>query len=239
MILKNSRLTRIWAVSPTPSWSLCSPKYISSMSKDYSAEITAVLQSPEFQKLKEIGGHKVYHLEGSAYEHTMMVADYSAHLFGVNSFMHLVALLHDIGKIYSSVCHGPDDWSYPNHAKAGAENLAKFIPQSHPDFSKIRWYIANHIKPLFWRGKDLHTAIETLNVPDGCSVIDLAQLAICDIEGSYSIEPQTELLEFLQDFVSSRMIAVYEASKYGLEQEVMSSINQGASPAEALREWDV
>lgn len=209
------------------------------MSKDYSIEITAVLQSSEFQKLKKIGGHKVYHLEGNAYEHTMMVADYAAHLFGVNSFMHLVALLHDIGKIYSSICHGQDDWTYPNHAKVGAENLAKFVPQSHPDFSKISWYIANHIKPLFWRGKDLCTEISNLNVPEGCSIIDLAQLAICDIEGSHSVVPQTELLEFLQDFVSSRMIVVYEASKYGLEHEVLCSLNSGDSPAEALREWDI
>lgn len=205
----------------------------------YENTIKSILQSPEFQKLKEIGGHKTYHLEGNALEHTMMVADYAAHLFGEYSLMHLVALLHDIGKIYSSVCHGPDDWTYPNHAAAGAQNLFKFIPKSHPDFRVIQWYIANHIKPLFWRGKDLHTAIQTLNVPEGCSIIALAQLAICDIEGSYSKEPQDGLLEFLQDFVSSRMIAVFEAKKYGLEHEVLMSLNSGDSPAEALREWDV
>ena len=51
-------------------------------------------------------------------------------------------------KIYSSVCHGPNDWTYPGHAKAGADNLDKFLPTSHPDFSKVQWYIANHIKPI-------------------------------------------------------------------------------------------
>ena len=205
----------------------------------YLQTINSVLQSPEFQKLKEIGGHRVYHLEGNAYEHTLMVADYGSHLFGEDSLMHLVCVLHDVGKIYSSVCHGPNDWTYPNHAKSGAEHLANFIPVTHPDFARIQWYIANHIKPLFWRGKDLRTEIQNLNVPEGCSIIDLAQLAICDIEGSHSVIPQTELLEFLQDFVSSRMIAVYEASKYGLEHEVLCSLNSGDSPAEALREWDI
>lgn len=194
---------------------------------------------PEFQKLREIGGHKVYHLEGDALEHTEIVCEYGRHMFGEYSLMHLVCLLHDIGKIYTSVCHGPNDWTYPNHAKAGAENLHKFIPADLPEFPIIQWYIANHIKPLFWQGKDLQEAIKTLNVPEGCSIIALAQLAICDVEGSCAVEPQTQLIEFLEDFVSSRMTAVFEASKHGLENEVMYLINQGVSPQEALREWDL
>ena len=206
-------------------------------SVNYSSEITAVLQLPEFQKLREVGGHKVYHLEGDAQTHTMLVMLEAIKLFGIDSLMVLVALLHDVGKIYSSVCNGPGDWSYPNHARAGAENLDKFLPPSHPQFLVVQWYIANHIKPLFWRGKDLRSAIQAMNVPTGASIVDLAKLAICDVLGSKSVEPQNELLSFLWEFVASREAALSEASKYGLEFEVLQQLNRGDSPAEALQEW--
>jgi hypothetical protein len=78
-----------------------------------------------------------------------------------------------------------------------------------------------------------------LDVPEGCSVIDLAELAICDIKGSQSVEPQDDLLEFLQEFVSSRKAALQVAAEHGLEVEVLTQINRGDSPAEALREWDL
>ena len=203
------------------------------------SEILNVLQLPEFQKLREIGGHKVYHLEGDAYTHTMLVMLQAIKLFGIDSPMVLVAELHDIGKIYSSICHSPGDWSYPNHAKIGAENLDKFLPVSHPEFFNVQWYIANHIKPLFWRGKDLKIVISSMQVPEGCSIVALAELAICDILGSLSIEPQVELLTFLQDFVSSRKVALDVAAQYGLQYEVLKQLNQGDTPTEALKEWDL
>ena len=203
------------------------------------SEILNVLQLPEFQKLREIGGHKVYHLEGDAYTDTMLVMFQAIKLCGIDSPMVLVAELHDIGKIYSSVCNGPGDWKYPNHAKIGAENLDKFLPTSHPEFFKVQWYIANHIKPLFWRGKNLGEAISSINVPEGCSIVALAELAICDILGSKSVEPQDELLNFLQDFVSSRKEALNIAAQYGLQYEVLKQLNQGDTPTEALKEWDL
>ena len=203
------------------------------------SEILNVLQLPEFQKLREIGGHKVYHLEGDAYTHTMLVMLQAIKLFGIDSPMVLVAELHDIGKIYSSVCNGPGDWKYPNHAKIGAENLDKFLPTSYPEFFSVQWYIANHIKPLFWRGKDLKIVISSMQVPEGCSIVALAELAICDILGSKSVEPQDELLNFLQDFVSSRKEALNIAAQYGLQYEVLKQLNQGDTPTEALKEWDL
>jgi len=205
----------------------------------YASEIISVLQSPEFQKLREIGGHRVYHLEGDALTHTMRVALFAAEEFGATSFDVLLALLHDVGKIYSSVCHGPNDWTYPGHAKAGADNLDKFLPTSHPDFSKVQWYIANHIKPLFWRGKDIGEEIAKLQVPEGCSIITLLDLVICDVLGSKSVEPQDELLRFLADEVYLRKRAIDRASEFGLEYEVLQNLNAGDSPEVALREWDL
>jgi len=69
--------------------------------------------------------------------------------------------------------------------------------------------------------------------------VALAELAICDILGSLSIEPQVELLTFLQDFVSSRKAALDVAAQYGLQYEVLKQLNQGDTPTEALKEWDL
>lgn len=142
-----------------------------------------VLNTPEFKKLKTIGGHKVYHLEGNAYDHTMLVWEAAKKMFGEGHFMTLVALLHDIGKIYTSVCNGPGDWTYPNHAKGGAENLDKFLDRDEdPElFDAVQWYLANHIKPLFWKPGKIDFS---RGVNDLCKAGWLRDLALCDIAGS-------------------------------------------------------
>ena len=173
--------------------------------KNYQSLIDQVSQSEEFQKLSKIGGHKVYHLEGNALQHTQLVVSAAERRFGKGHFMVLVALLHDIGKIYTSVCNGPDDWSYPHHSDGGAKRLSNFISEDMPEFKAIQWYIFNHIRPLFWMGKDMNTEIELIlkSVPeDGksyCNISWLRDLALCDLEGSKSVKPQTQLIEFLQD----------------------------------------
>lgn len=204
----------------------------------YQSLVNSIVNSVEFNKLSKIGKHKVFHQEGNALQHSLLVAEEALIEFHNDYTMQLVALLHDIGKIYSSVQNGPDDWIYPGHAKAGAENLDKFIPESLPEYKEIEWYIANHIKPLYWRGRNLKEEISSLNCPEECSVIKLAQLAICDIQGSVATVSQDELLAFLYKFVAERKFALEEASKQGLEYEVLTLINQGYSADEALDEWD-
>lgn len=173
--------------------------------KNYQQLINQIMNSDEFQKLKNIGGHKIYHLEGDAFHHTMLVVESAEKRFGKGHFMVLVALLHDIGKIYTSIRNGENDWSYPHHSDGGAMRLANFIPESTPEFYAIQWYIYNHIKPLFWRGKDMKT--ETKNILSRmpskgkhlCKMTWLRDLALCDISGSHSVEPQTELVNFLEN----------------------------------------
>lgn len=161
-----------------------------------------ILNCEEFQKLRGIGGHKVYHLEGNAYVHTMMVIEEAKKMFPGDGLMVRVAALHDIGKIYTSICNGPDDWSYPDHSIAGSLKgiLAKFISLQDEDFEKIQWYIRNHVKPLFWNAQNFGP-IEMLQVDDsapiGCSLYKLARLAVCDLRGSVSTVDQTELINFL------------------------------------------
>lgn len=154
-----------------------------------------ILECPEFQKLKGIGGHKVYHLEGNAYEHTMRVIKEARSMFPSEPLMWRVAALHDIGKIYTSIEQGPDDWVYPDHALCGSFKgiLCKFISLEDDDFERIQWYIRNHIKPLFWKGDEW----KETKCPAGCSVRNLARLAVCDIRGSLSLESQDEKIDYL------------------------------------------
>jgi hypothetical protein len=200
---------------------------------------SSIKNSDEFKKLALIGKHKIYHQEENALVHTYMVCKEASVMFYGDYEMQLVALLHDIGKIYTSVQHGPDDWTYPNHAKAGAEHLDLFIPHI-PEYEHIKWYIANHIRPLYWRTKeDLKEEFKYMNCPKGCSVIKLAQLALCDINGSISLDPQTELKEYLEKFINEGTYAFKRASKYGLEEFALELINRGYSADETLDVWNL
>lgn len=155
--------------------------------------IGEIITSSEFQKLAFIGGHKKYHLEGNALKHSYMVFSEAQKMFPEDYTMQPTALLHDVGKIYSSIQNGEDDWVYPNHAAIGAAKLHCFIPKDLPEFEQIQWYIANHIKPLFWKEdkQDYSPLVE------GCSIRNLVKLVICDLQGSISAEPQTALLKYL------------------------------------------
>jgi len=151
----------------------------------------SILKSKKFNELKKIGGHKVYHLEGNAFKHSILVWKASKRLFRGDSFMQRVALLHDIGKICSSRRNGKDDWVYPNHSVMGGEILGKFIKETNPRFEEAKWYISNHIKPLFWKSiLDAEKLQES--APANCQVQKLALLALCDLCGSYSTKEASE-----------------------------------------------
>ena len=143
----------------------------------------------EFMKLKNIGGHSIYHLEGDALEHTRLVWIAASNLTNSKRFQKL-ALLHDIGKIYTSIEKSPGNWEYPDHSTCGSFRgiLAKFIPQNDPDFVNYQWLIKNHIKPLFWREKGVNTDDTGIDVSkldkDFANLYTLKLLAICDLLGS-------------------------------------------------------
>lgn len=172
-----------------------------------------IFRNEEFLKLANIGGHKKYHQEGDALIHTLNVVASAGVMFNDDPLMVKIAALHDIGKIYTSICHGEDDWEYPDHAMCGSFRgiLSKFVPESDPDFPVIQWYIRNHIKPLFWMDKDPEQAVaeresllkqrEAKMHPEKCKISLLSQLALCDIDGSKSVEPQTKLVEYLTNIV--------------------------------------
>lgn len=161
--------------------------------------IKQIITSSKFQELQKIGGCYKYHNEGSAFVHSLLVMQESFAFWGNNSPMNVIALLHDIGKIYTGRQKENGDWEYPNHCKVGAEHLLEFLPEELVDnewfIKNANFYISNHIKPLFWN-----------KYPDAsCENKNLARLAICDLQGSYPCveekENQRKKIIFLQKFL--------------------------------------
>lgn len=157
----------------------------------------------EFEKLKEIGGHSTYHLEGNALIHTMKVFHESRKCFHDSKIMQKAALLHDIGKIYTSIEVSPGDWVYPDHSLCGSFKgiLCKFIPLDDPHFVDYQWLIKNHIKPLYWNKHGINTE-DVWGITDKtiCTLDNLRKLAICDLRGSTPKDPTAseELIQYLQ-----------------------------------------
>lgn len=157
----------------------------------------------EYIKLQNIGGHKKYHLEGNALTHSIMVYDAMHKMFPGNSTMQLVALLHDVGKIYTSIQLSEDDWEYPDHSTCGAFRgiLCKFIAQDRLKFKEIQWLIRNHIKPLFWKQKGINADPTTGLDGKICNLSNLRWLAVADLKGSITANPQEneELIDWLSN----------------------------------------
>lgn len=143
--------------------------------------------------LTPIGGHKIYHLEGNCWEHTLLVMQG----MGNDSLYQLLGLLHDIGKSKFYERDAEGWYTYPGHAKGGADMLHEFIPTTHPQYQLLYWVIANHIKTLFFcKSKCLDKDMAKLDatIPAG---VDhklawhmLLILGIADIKGSYTIESE-------------------------------------------------
>lgn len=139
----------------------------------------------EYLKLSEIGGHKKFHLEGNALYHSRLVYEAAVRYWPEDKLLHRAALLHDIGKLFSSQCHGENDWTYAGHSAAGAEHLSMFVPESDPDFQALKLLVAEHIKPLFWHTKETPlTDILVQYDGDVDFVLRLAKLGSCDLIGS-------------------------------------------------------
>lgn len=158
--------------------------------------------STELYNLESIGGHKIYHTEGNALVHTFMVYQASQEVFPDNEVMQKAALLHDIGKIYTSIENGPGDWSYPDHSIAGSLKgiLCKFIPLDDPYFKDYQWLIRNHIRPLFWKKNGINVEDIPYTHKDICTLDNLRWLAVCDLMGSVPVdkEANNQLIDWLK-----------------------------------------
>lgn len=148
---------------------------------------------------KGIAKNPSYHDEGNALIHTMMVYLVYLHIHPTTDenelrIMAKVCLLHDVGKITTWCINPLGQVGYPNHAKEGADKLATYLDESDEDFDTIKWYLENHIKPLFWKSKGINT---TPAVNKNCRLDWLVYLALSDIQGSETEVDQSELIEYL------------------------------------------
>lgn len=157
-----------------------------------------IIRNPEFQRLQYVKGGLEYHGEGCALTHSLLVFHNSFEFWNTpeTRYMNYIALLHDCGKPDTGREKPNGDWEYPNHARIGAEVLEKFLPDIllKPEFIlPAKWFIANHIKPLFWGYNGFPQKTE--------NNIELAKLAICDLKGSFSREPQDEKIASLYEYI--------------------------------------
>lgn len=158
------------------------------------------INADEYVKLNSIGGHIKYHLEGSALKHSLLVWNVSLDEFPDNWVMQRAALLHDIGKIYTSIKINENSWEYPDHSICGSFKgiLCKFIDVHDEHFVDYQWLIRNHIKPLFW-GDKKGTPVDTNSFDKDridtniCNLHNLATLAICDLKGSIAANPENSI----------------------------------------------
>lgn len=165
---------------------------------EFSELFSSIVNNPKFLNLALIGGEKVYHHEGDALMHTMMVTGAARQIFGMFDEMVIIALLHDIGKIYTSIQREDGWWNYPNHSISGAEHLKEFLSEDHPLYKKAEWYIKNHIKPMFFnQGSNFRTFMtnDMKDAPEGVSLENLCKLVLCDWTGSVSPTEQDPQLE--------------------------------------------
>lgn len=186
--------------------------------------VIEIINNPSFLRLKEIGGGKVYHNEGDAYIHSLLVYQESLH-YWQDSDMNLISLLHDIGKVYTGKMKENGDWEYPDHARVGAARLEEFVPAELAAdecfMEKARWYISNHVKPLFWQ------ATPEANFRN----LNLAKLALCDLAGSWSDKPQNLLTGFLAAIVRTFPMNIGFDADFYADQAKKSLCNGDISEA--------
>lgn len=169
-----------------------------------------------FLELANVKGCKPYHLEGSALVHTWLVFQEMSKAKEPedDELLLTIAFLHDIGKVYTGRPRKDDSesWEYPNHSNVGANVLPKFVKweENDPRLLICQWFIRNHIKPLFWQKYKRKDISPIPKVEDSeaqtrinkvCTIRNLARLALCDVKGSISSEPQNELKEYLSDVI--------------------------------------
>lgn len=163
----------------------------------------------ELMKLHDAPQNPEYHPEGSAFEHTMMViceAGKVKHQAKDPLAFMLAALIHDLGKVVSTVRNKKGNWSSVGHENTGvplAENMLRRIGADEETVAYCKNMCRHHMR--------LHTCyygkarISRTNAAFDCSVCpkELVLLCICDARGtgkprSLADEEEVFLMERLQ-----------------------------------------
>lgn len=146
-----------------------------------------------------------FHPEGNVFNHTIMVVDEAAkrreHCNNPRNLM-WAALLHDIGKLYTTKLRKGRLTSY-NHDKVGAKEARKFLESCNEDqtfidqvCSLVRW----HMQSLFFTKnlpfKDLQAIIEEVDLKDFILLTTSDRLGRGDLDNNRVQEELEEIGKF-------------------------------------------
>jgi tRNA nucleotidyltransferase/poly(A) polymerase len=105
---------------------------------------------PEVTELKKVHHKsKLYHLEGTVFEHSLLVLD---QMPGNNPVLAYAALFHDVGKTFTALPRQKTEGtvnSFPNHENVSADLFKKFASRlkfSRKEADTILWITRMHMK---------------------------------------------------------------------------------------------
>lgn len=163
--------------------------------EDLSVDTDLLLEIPEFARLKETLQNPVYHAEGNAWEHTMLVVKRAeAFLRNVNETVETkrallaAALFHDIGKGMTTVVGDDGNWTSPYHGAAGAKIARVLLWDEGMEFrERVCALVRCHMWPLYFKhDKDKDGKILKWSRELGlfANVRDLCWLSLFDQSGT-------------------------------------------------------
>lgn len=163
--------------------SIDKPEFPSEFPFTMLSDLKITLQSP------------VYHPEGTAWNHTMLVIDEAAQRKASSSdaraFM-WAALLHDIGKKGTTRNRKGKITSY-NHDKLGAEMATAFLGE----FAQTEGFIIKVAALVRWHMQVLFVAksislVDIKSMKEQTSIPDIALLGLCDRLGRLNVDKEKE-----------------------------------------------
>lgn len=171
-----------------------------------------VLKIPEFQVLTKTPQNKLWHTEGSAWEHTRLVTECMLNNikyeegykdYDFRTILVLSALFHDIGKGVTTVLGEDRLYHCPYHAIKGADitkdYLNNYTELSNQYKEAIVSLVKYHMQPLYILSKGKNSSKYILNLVNKLNCIDFESLLLlkyCDCGGSIPIE-DSDYLETL------------------------------------------
>lgn len=141
---------------------------------------------PVLTKMIDVPQNPEFHPEGDVWIHTLSVVDWAArlrhHSKAPETFM-MSALLHDIGKIYTTRRNAKGNWSAINHEYVGSYIAKVMLKHRGDDQDAIAWNILNHMRAhdvLKWKD---HTLAEFIKRNDTDKIHELLLLSLADEAG--------------------------------------------------------
>ena len=157
---------------------------------------------PEMKRLIGVPHHKLYHMEGDVWNHTMMVLDKAAEYRDKAEepfYFMMTALVHDFGKIVAT--HEKDGIYHAyGHETAGLPLVKNFLKRISNE-KKLTHYALNmtelHMKPNALAGQNSSVKATNKMFDKAASPIDLIYLALADDKGRISDKATASSEEFL------------------------------------------